>query len=117
MVAAWRAFWVGRRRPQCHAKLGDTSNALRCLVAIPPKSRSLKTQLLLGWLYKGSGLKRDAMNAYKAALKLNPLALEAVMALAQLGGKGESGGAAAWTVCWAGADPLGIIVVVVVVQM
>lgn len=79
----------GRRRPQCHAKLGDTSNALRCLVAIPPKSRSLKTQLLLGWLYKGSGLKRDAINAYKAALKLNPLALEAVMALAQLGGKGE----------------------------
>ena len=41
--------------------------------------------LALGKVYRSLGLKRDAVNMYKSALKLNPLALEASIALAELG--------------------------------
>jgi hypothetical protein len=42
-------------------------------------------QAALGCLYRKTGLKHEAAQAYRACLEQQPLALEAVVALAELG--------------------------------
>jgi len=66
--------------------LDEGNNALRALVAVAPKQRSAAMNMTLGSLYKTIGLTRDAINSYKAGLRQNPFALEAIIALAELGG-------------------------------
>lgn len=66
-------------------RLDEVNNALRSLVAVAPKQRSPAMNMTLGSLYKSTGLTRDAINSYKAGLKQNPLAVEAIIALAELG--------------------------------
>lgn len=69
---------------QCYAKLDDAENALRCMAGVG-KHRSLQMHLLVASLQRGLKKHREAVLSYKAALKCNPMALEAVTALAQLG--------------------------------
>jgi tetratricopeptide (TPR) repeat protein len=45
----------------------------------------LKINVLLGKLYKGSGVKRHAITSYSAILSANPSNIEAIEALVQLG--------------------------------
>ena len=51
---------------------------LQKLERIPARSRTLAMNLALGKLYYHAGLKRNAISAYKDALKQNPYALEAI---------------------------------------
>ena len=66
-------------------RLDEVNSALRSLVAVAPKQRSSAMNMTLGTLYKNTGLTRDAINSYKSALRQNPMALEAIIALAELG--------------------------------
>ncbi|RLN90937.1 hypothetical protein BBJ28_00025379 [Nothophytophthora sp. Chile5] len=54
------------------------------LKAIPPGTRSLSMNLLLGKLYVNEGLTNKAEESYTAALRQNPYALEATLALTEL---------------------------------
>ncbi|KAH8055488.1 hypothetical protein JL721_10217 [Aureococcus anophagefferens] len=61
--------------------------------------RGARAHVTLGRLYKNTGLKRNAIASFEAALAANPLCLEAVEPLAQLGAtprrdRGTRGGAA-----------------------
>jgi predicted negative regulator of RcsB-dependent stress response len=71
--------------PQCLMKLDKSTEALRTLVAIGSKHRTLGMNLLMGSLHKAAGQKKEALASYKAALKHSPLALDAIVALAELG--------------------------------
>ena len=73
------------KEAQCNVELGETSSAINALEAIPVKWRTCAANLCLGRLLRNAGLKRNAINAYKEALRQNPLALEAVAPLVQLG--------------------------------
>ena len=70
-------------------ELGETSSAINALEAIPLKWRTCAANLCLGRLLRNAGLKRNSINAYKEALRQNPLALEAVTPLVQLGVSSE----------------------------
>jgi anaphase-promoting complex subunit 7 len=65
--------------------LKDNSSALKELEVIPTKYREVACHMLLGNLYKNSNMKKQAVNSYQEALKLMPLSLEAIEALASLG--------------------------------
>lgn len=54
------------------------------LKSTPPDARSLSMNLLLGKLYVNEGLQNKAEESYMAALRQNPYALEAVLALTEL---------------------------------
>ena len=77
------------KEAQCNVELGETSSAINALEAIPVKWRTCAANLCLGRLLRNAGLKRNAINAYKEALRQNPLALEAVAPLVQLGVSSE----------------------------
>eukprot|EP00613_Pedinella_sp_CCMP2098_P033128 CAMPEP_0171735902 /NCGR_PEP_ID=MMETSP0991-20121206/31876_1 /TAXON_ID=483369 /ORGANISM="non described non described, Strain CCMP2098" /LENGTH=186 /DNA_ID=CAMNT_0012332341 /DNA_START=160 /DNA_END=716 /DNA_ORIENTATION=+ len=65
---------------RCLVALDDTSAAIRALESVPPPLRSLRLLLLLGGVYvsTGAGSNEQAVRCYKEAVRLDPLALEAV---------------------------------------
>jgi anaphase-promoting complex subunit 7 len=74
---------------QCLIETEAESNCARAAITmmegIPPAHRTLCMLMLLGKLYQESGMDASATTTYKAALELNPCAIEAMMALIDLG--------------------------------
>ncbi|CAM9204704.1 unnamed protein product [Chrysoparadoxa australica] len=73
------------KEAQCHIASGDDGEAIACMEGVLLFARSPQLNMLLGRTYQRSGLKRNAMNIYKAALKQTPLLTEAAEALVLLG--------------------------------
>lgn len=63
----------------------DAAEALRLLQAIPNDHRTLEMTLCMGNLYRQNGSTRIAIQCYKTILKKQPLALEALFAMLELG--------------------------------
>ena len=87
------------REARCCVALDEVGAAINTLEAIPAQWRGARAHVTLGRLYKNTGLKRNAIASFEAALAANPLCLEAVEPLAQLGAtprrdRGTRGGAA-----------------------
>ena len=70
---------------KCLEKLHEWEAAIAELFIIEPHNRGVRVLLLLGKLHKRTGSVARATAEYKAALDKNPLALEAVHALCELG--------------------------------
>ncbi|KAH8051971.1 hypothetical protein JL722_10416 [Aureococcus anophagefferens] len=89
------------REARCCVALDEVGAAINTLEAIPAQWRGARAHVTLGRLYKNTGLKRNAIASFEAALAANPLCLEAVEPLAQLGAtpRRDRGPAAAppWT--------------------
>lgn len=75
---------------QCWIELDGTHQAIEVLNSVPAPSRTLKINLVLGKLYLGESLKKKAEESYRAALRQNPYALEAALALAEIAATRES---------------------------
>ncbi|CAH0522343.1 unnamed protein product [Peronospora belbahrii] len=69
---------------RCYVQLRCIHEAINVLKSTPSDARSLSMNLLLGKLYVTEGLQSKAEESYAKALKQNPYALEAVLALAKL---------------------------------
>jgi hypothetical protein len=71
--------------------------AIQALASIPPRHRATvpTVQGALGALYRKLGQLQEAVAAYKACVTQHPLALEAVVGLAELGERGRGW----WGVC------------------
>ncbi|XP_019419807.1 PREDICTED: anaphase-promoting complex subunit 7 [Lupinus angustifolius] len=69
----------------CHCSLNENKAALVEMEGIPSKTRNLPMNMLLGKLYRISRHSRAAVAIYKECLRHCPYALEAVVALAELG--------------------------------
>merc|ERR1712166_905717 len=69
---------------QCQVEIGETKQALDTLEAIPARQRTPTANMLLGKLSQ-HGADRAAVTAYKEVLRVNPWAVEAVIALQELG--------------------------------
>ena len=71
----------------CLHKLEETPKAISTLEAVPPSLRTLPMNLLLGSIYMstGTGSRVNAIKVYKDAVRQNPLALEAIGPLVDLG--------------------------------
>ncbi|KAJ1618388.1 hypothetical protein T492DRAFT_1093075 [Pavlovales sp. CCMP2436] len=63
----------------------DVRSAITSLESIPLRSCAPAASLLLGKLYQTTGIERAAQAAYKEVVRLQPMAIEAAVALAQLG--------------------------------
>eukprot|EP01112_Ceratiomyxa_fruticulosa_P011631 TRINITY_DN3171_c0_g1_i2.p1 TRINITY_DN3171_c0_g1~~TRINITY_DN3171_c0_g1_i2.p1 ORF type:complete len:562 (-),score=112.33 TRINITY_DN3171_c0_g1_i2:214-1848(-) len=70
----------------CLIKVRDDRNALSTLESIPPAQRSLGVIFQLAKLYQAKGLNGSAIPLYQQCLKMNPFALEAALAIIDLGG-------------------------------
>lgn len=74
------------RLAMCHKHLGENSQAISALQALPAKGRSPKVHLLLAKLIHHSGSNSsEAILNYKEVLRECPMALEAIDALLELG--------------------------------
>ena len=73
------------REAKCCVALDEVGAAINTLEAIPTQWRGARAHVALGKLYKNTGLKRNAIASFEAALAANPLCLEAIEPLAQLG--------------------------------
>ncbi|KAE9250240.1 hypothetical protein PF004_g3020 [Phytophthora fragariae] len=69
---------------RCYVQLDCVHEAIEVLKSTPPEGRSLSMNLLLGKLYVKEGLQNKAEESYGAALRQNPYALEAALALTEL---------------------------------
>ncbi|KAK7245695.1 hypothetical protein RIF29_40544 [Crotalaria pallida] len=69
----------------CHCSLNENKAALVEMEGIPSKARNLTMNMLLGKLYRISRHSRAAVTIYKECLRHCPYALEAIIALAELG--------------------------------
>ncbi|EQC36746.1 hypothetical protein SDRG_06182 [Saprolegnia diclina VS20] len=69
---------------KCYRELGDVETALQTLETIPASARTLPVYMLLGKLFRSQGQYRRAEESFAAVLKLNPYALEASLALAEV---------------------------------
>ncbi|KAF4322012.1 hypothetical protein BBO99_00006705 [Phytophthora kernoviae] len=69
---------------RCYVQLNCIHEAIEVLKSTPLDKRSLSMNLLLGKLYVNEGLQNKAEESYTAALRQNPYALEAVVALTEL---------------------------------
>ncbi|KAG6612189.1 Anaphase-promoting complex subunit 7 [Phytophthora cinnamomi] len=69
---------------RCYVQLDCVHEAIEVLKSTPPEGRSLSMNLLLGKLYANEGLQNKAEESYTAALRQNPYALEAALALTEL---------------------------------
>ncbi|KAG7385987.1 Anaphase promoting complex subunit 7 [Phytophthora pseudosyringae] len=69
---------------RCYVQLGRVHEAIEVLKSTAPEGRSLSMNLLLAKLYVNEGLPNKAEESYTAALRQNPYALEAVLALTEL---------------------------------
>ncbi|GLD94133.1 hypothetical protein PINS_up002744 [Pythium insidiosum] len=81
---------VNVKMATCWVALENPHQAIELLHSVPTAHRSLRLNLLLGRLYRDEGLKTKAEDAYRQALRLNPYALEASVALAELAAARES---------------------------
>mmetsp|Transcript_12331 Transcript_12331/g.19943 ORF Transcript_12331/g.19943 Transcript_12331/m.19943 type:complete len:483 (-) Transcript_12331:936-2384(-) len=70
---------------KCHLKLNELRQAVPLLEGIPPKARTLEVHLALGKLYQQAQNDKTAIVHFKEALRMSPYALEAYIALGQLG--------------------------------
>lgn len=73
------------KEAQCRVCLQDHLTALTDIEAIPAHLRTVKINKKLGELYSSTGLKRHAITAYKEVLRDQPSAVEALLALTELG--------------------------------
>ncbi|TMW56071.1 hypothetical protein Poli38472_008719 [Pythium oligandrum] len=78
------AVQVKVKMAKCWMELESPQQAVEVLKSVPAVSRTLSVNLLLGKLYLLDGLAAKAEEAYLAALQLNPYAVEASMALADI---------------------------------
>ncbi|KAH7488240.1 hypothetical protein PRIC1_007641 [Phytophthora ramorum] len=69
---------------RCYVQLDCVHEAIEVLKSTPLNARSLSMNLLLGRLYVNEGLQNKAEECYSAALRQNPYALEAALALTEL---------------------------------
>ncbi|KAL8025018.1 putative tetratricopeptide-like helical domain superfamily, acetyltransferase A, auxiliary subunit [Plasmopara halstedii] len=69
---------------KCYVELQCIIEAIQMLISTPFEDRSLSMNLLLGKLYMSEGLSDKAEESYMAALRQNPYALEAALALTKL---------------------------------
>lgn len=76
---------VKEKMGQCYVSLGQEKEALRTWELIPTKIRSLLCHLKMGELYLKHQRPKNAIHAYQSALALQPLAIEASIALIKLG--------------------------------
>ncbi|GAA0154048.1 ubiquitin-protein ligase [Lithospermum erythrorhizon] len=65
--------------------LSDNRAALLEMEGIPSKARTFQMNLLMGKLYHGAKHTRSAVTSYKECLRNCPYAMEAIVALAELG--------------------------------
>jgi tetratricopeptide (TPR) repeat protein len=70
---------------KCTVALKDYLSALKELEGVPAKFRDVKTNVLLGNLYKITNRRKSAIAAYKEALALAPTAIEIIEKLVCLG--------------------------------
>ncbi|KAJ0405808.1 hypothetical protein ATCC90586_008462 [Pythium insidiosum] len=84
------AVSVSVKLASCWMALDNPHQAIEALHAVPHAHRTLRLHLLIGRLYRDEGLKTKAEDAYRQALRLNPYALEASVALAELAAARES---------------------------
>ncbi|DAZ98125.1 TPA: hypothetical protein N0F65_003111 [Lagenidium giganteum] len=90
LAATSEAISIKLKIARCWMHLESAQNALDVLHSIPAPSRSLSVNLLLGKIYITEGLKNKAEEAYTMALRQNPYALEATLALTDLAASKES---------------------------
>ncbi|ETI34598.1 hypothetical protein F442_18702 [Phytophthora nicotianae P10297] len=69
---------------RCYVELECIHEAIEVLKSTPLEGRTLSMNLLLGKLYVNEGLQNKAEESYTAALRQNPYALEAALALTEL---------------------------------
>jgi len=77
------------RLHQCYVALGQPNQAVNVLQSIVAKQRTAKVSMALGKLYQQIGMERPAVAAYREVVREQPLALEAIRALLQLGVKAK----------------------------
>ncbi|KAJ1461238.1 hypothetical protein M885DRAFT_508134 [Pelagophyceae sp. CCMP2097] len=73
------------REAKCCNELDERSGAIAALQGIVGEFRSAKTNAFLGQLYNETGQRQYAIDAYKAALRENPMCLEVIEPLVELG--------------------------------
>eukprot|EP01038_Epipyxis_sp_PR26KG_P011855 gene11855-15861_t len=70
---------------KCQFEFSDPSTVLRDLELIPSKLRDVKTNYMLGDLYKTCNLKKHAITSYREALLQQPTSIEIIENLINLG--------------------------------
>ena len=55
---------------ECLIQLGEANQALGVLESVTPRTRNSRANMLLGDLYKKSGMERSAITAYKEVIKV-----------------------------------------------
>ncbi|CAM9515203.1 unnamed protein product, partial [Discosporangium mesarthrocarpum] len=73
------------KEAQCLITGGDTGAAISSLEAILPYARTAEMSITLAQTYRNSNLKRNACSVYKRALRENPLVVEAIVPLLEMG--------------------------------
>lgn len=73
------------RIAKCHVELGEKRMATQMIDSIPSRFRTPVINMMLGKLNQGAEVERAAISAYKEVLRANPWAIEAVIALQELG--------------------------------
>jgi tetratricopeptide (TPR) repeat protein len=73
------------KKSKCLVALNDSTGAIQELETIPVKQKTTQVYMTLGRLYQSLKSKRSAINSFKAALALEPLALEVYEILTLLG--------------------------------
>eukprot|EP00903_Cladosiphon_okamuranus_P008735 g8367.t1 len=74
---------------QCLIAGGEPGTAIQALEAILHFARTAEMNATLGRVYEGAGLKRNACSMYKRTLRDNPLAVEAIVPLLEMGVSAE----------------------------
>eukprot|EP00904_Undaria_pinnatifida_P001371 jgi/Undpi1/11234/HiC_scaffold_30.g13532.m1 len=74
---------------QCLIAGGEPSAAISALEAIPQYARTAEMSATLGRVYEASGLKRNACSMYKSTLRENPMAVETIVPLLEMGVSGD----------------------------
>ncbi|CBJ30595.1 Putative subunit of the Anaphase Promoting Complex [Ectocarpus siliculosus] len=74
---------------QCLIAGGEPGTAIPALEAILQFARTAEMSATLGRVYESSGLKRNACSMYKKTLRENPMAVETIVPLLEMGSSGE----------------------------
>eukprot|EP00462_Mataza_sp_D1_P010085 CAMPEP_0175163916 /NCGR_PEP_ID=MMETSP0087-20121206/26065_1 /TAXON_ID=136419 /ORGANISM="Unknown Unknown, Strain D1" /LENGTH=492 /DNA_ID=CAMNT_0016452773 /DNA_START=39 /DNA_END=1517 /DNA_ORIENTATION=- len=70
---------------KCYVKLKEPAQAIKILESLPATGRSIQNHLMLAKLYSQEGKVKSAIASYQAVLAVQPLAIEASLALVDLG--------------------------------
>ncbi|CAM9599204.1 unnamed protein product [Ectocarpus fasciculatus] len=73
---------------QCLIAGGEPGTAIPALEAILQFARTAEMSATLGRVYESSGLKRNACSMYKKTLRENPMAVETIVPLLEMGASG-----------------------------